>query len=153
MPLLLFSKRQRRLLRIKCARQLPVFTDFLIDRAIDGRDMLAALSGYTIRKQRAERGKGEGRENFRPVNPEDYVMVQRIMDGGAIYRNNYTRISGDQTIIRIGYARDDEGKLWTAVWKRTADGQVFLTSLHRVKERDLAGAERRLGPPIKRERK
>ncbi|MDA7972785.1 MAG: hypothetical protein MPK10_09525 [Gammaproteobacteria bacterium] len=85
------------------------------------------LSGYTIGKQRWEHPE---------VAPADYVMVQRILDGGLIYRQK------DET-RRIGFAFGADGKCWTAAWKRTRDGSgVYLLNLRLGGERALRNARR-----------
>ena len=87
-----------------------------------------ALSGYTIGKQRWEHPE---------VAPADYVMVQRILDGGLIYRQ-------EDPIRRIGFAVDDDGKFWTATWKKTRDGSgVYLLNLRRAGRGAPRRAERR----------
>ena len=85
-----------------------------------------ALSGYTIGKQRWEHPE---------VAPADYAVVQRILDGGLIYRQNETH--------RIGFATGDDGKCWTAAWKKTRDGSgVYLLNLRLGGERTLRTVER-----------
>ena len=86
------------------------------------------LSGYTIGKQRWEHPE---------VAPADYVMVQRILDGGLIYQQ-------EDPIRRIGFAVDDDGKCWTATWKKTRDGSgVYLLNLRRAGRGAPRRAERR----------
>ncbi|MGR3913788.1 MAG: hypothetical protein OD918_04565 [Gammaproteobacteria bacterium] len=73
------------------------------------------LSGYTIGKLKHDRPG---------IAPRKFVLVQRILDGEWVYvdgANHY-----------IGFARDDDGKWWTAVWKKTRDErEVFLETFHR----------------------
>ncbi len=98
------------------------------------RRSVLSLSGYTIGKQ-----KGSHSE----VKPADYAMVQRIVDGDHVYRQSETH--------RLGFAQDDEGRLWEAAWKRTQDdGEMLLLNLYRSRDQRLAAAEDKYGKPLKR---
>ncbi len=105
-----------------------------LQAAMGTRRPVLSLSGYTIGKQ-----KGSHPE----VKPADYALVQRIVDGDLVYRQSDTH--------RIGFARDDEGKLWAAAWKRTQDdGELLLLNLHKERERRIEIVEKKYGPPLKR---
>ncbi|MGR3984577.1 MAG: hypothetical protein OD817_04880 [Gammaproteobacteria bacterium] len=73
------------------------------------------LSGYTIGKLKHDRPG---------IAPGKFVLVQRILDGEQIYADGARHFAG--------FARDNDGKWWTAVWKKTRDGRgVFLKTFHR----------------------
>ena len=106
--------------------QVGMLTGFL-QRELGVEGGVVLLSGYTIGKQKAEHPE---------VAPGDYLMVQRILDGGLIYRQK-------DEARRIGFAFGEDGKCWTAAWKRTRDGSgVFLLNLRLGGERALRNARR-----------
>ena len=137
-------KKQKALPKVQRQQKLPQQQDKLrvpvgvipddLQAAMGTRRSVLSLSGYTIGKQ-----KGAHPE----IKPADYALVQRIVDGDLVYRQSDTH--------RIGFARDDEGKLWQAAWKRTQDDEeALLLNLHRTTERRLDEAENRYGKPLKR---
>ncbi len=137
-------KKQKALPKVQRQQKLPQQQDKLrvpvgvipddLQAAMGTRRPVLSLSGYTIGKQ-----KGSHPE----IKPADYALVQRIVDGDHVYRQSDTH--------RIGFAQDDEGKLWQATWKRTQDdGEVLLLNLHRSRARRLAAAEEKYGKPLKR---
>ena len=98
---------------------------------------VVTLSGYTIGKQ-----KGAHPE----IEPADYAMVQRIVDGGHIYRQSDTH--------RIGFAQDDNGQWWAAAWKRTRDDrEVLLVHFRRAQEYQSRTAPKKYGDALQRGRK
>ena len=73
------------------------------------------LSGYTIGKLKHDRPR---------ITPRNFLLVQRIVDGEFVFADGARHF--------IGFARDDDGKWWTAVWKKTRDGrELFLETFHR----------------------
>jgi len=77
------------------------------------------ISGQTAAKQRA-------RSN---LDPEDYALVQRILDEGALF------LEADGLNMQ-GFIEAD-GRLWKAVVKTTRKrDELFLTTLHRAQDRD-----------------
>ncbi len=130
-------KRQKALTAVERAQPLPKKQDRLrVPVGVMAADLRAdmgtfqrvvTLSGYTIGKQ-----KGAHPE----IEPADYAMVQRIVDGGHIYRQSDTH--------RIGFAQDGEGQWWAAAWKKTRDdGEVLLVHFRRAREHQLHSAARR----------
>ena len=137
-------KKQKALPRAQRKQKIPQQQDKLrvpvgvipddLQAAMGTRRSVLSLSGYTIGKQ-----KGAHPE----IEPADYAMVQRIMDGDLVYRQSDTH--------RVGFARDGEGRLWQTAWKRTQDdGEVLLVSLHRSQDQRLAAVAAKYGKPLKR---
>ena len=84
------------------------------------------LSGETAAKQRRVHPD---------LKPDDYALVQRILDEGELFRTDDRRM--------VGFVEAD-GRLWRASIKSTDDGsETYLATLHRARERDLRSAERR----------
>ena len=100
------------------------------------------LSGATLRKQRTK---------HKNVKASDYLMLQRIVDGGLVYHD---MMPGRRGTHLVGLAQDDNGTWWVAGWKKTKDGrELYFNTLYRVRERDLQRYLRKLGRPIKRRKK
>ena len=137
-------KRQKALTAVERAQPLPKKQDRLrVPVGVMAADLRAdmgtfqrvvALSGYTIGKQ-----KGAHPE----IEPADYAMVQRIVDGGHIYRQSDTH--------RIGFAQDDEGQWWAAAWKRARDDrEVLLVHFRRAQEYQSRTAPKKYGDALQR---
>ena len=106
---------------------VAVASDVLL-RAIGGRSRTVRLSGATAAKQRRAHPD---------LRPDDYALVQRIVDEGEIFKARRRRHA-------IGFATVD-GRLWRAVLKATADGsETYLVSLHKASKRNLRSAGQRL---------
>jgi len=88
-------------------------------QALDTCASIVQISGQPAAKQRE-------RHDF---NPEDYVLLQRILNEGDLFQIDDRNIAGFV---------ERDGKLWRAVVNTTRDREeLFLTILHRVKPRDL----------------
>ena len=95
-------------------------------RTIGGRSQTVRLSRYTAAKQRRVHPD---------LKPDDYALVQRILDEGELFRTDDRRM--------VGFVEAD-GRLWRAAIKSTDDGsETYLATLHRARKRDLRSAERR----------
>ncbi|MDA7961081.1 MAG: hypothetical protein MPK10_02165 [Gammaproteobacteria bacterium] len=104
-------------------------------RAMRTKCRILLLSGYTIGKLRHDRPE---------ISPGHFVLVQRILDGRHIYADGARHFTG--------FARDDDGNWWTAVWKKTRDGrEVFLETFHRGgikgRLRDAESLSKKKGAP------
>ena len=96
-------------------------------RAIDARSQTVRLSRDTAIKQAARHPD---------LEPDDYALVQRILDEGELFRS----AGGDV----VGFSVID-GQLWRTVVKRTADrSETYLVSLHKAQPHNLDAARRRL---------
>ena len=96
-------------------------------RAIGGRSRTVRLSCYTAAKQRRVHPD---------LKPDDYALVQRILDDGEMFR------SGPHHAV--GFVEID-GRLWRAVYKATRDGaETYAVSLHRVDPTRMRRAARTL---------
>ena len=83
--------------------------------AIGGRSRTVRLSAETAAKRRRAHPD---------LKPDDYALVQRILDGGELFR------SGPHHAL--GFVEID-GRVWRAVYKATRDGaETYVVSLHRV---------------------
>jgi len=83
------------------------------------------VSGQTAAKQRARRN----------LDPEDYALVQRILDEGEVFL--------EANGLNVQGFIEADGRLWKAVVKTTRKrDELFLTTLHRAGEYNLARARR-----------
>ena len=68
----------------------------------------------------------------------DYARAQRILDEGELF------LEGNGRFVQ-GFLEVD-GRLWKAVVKSAGGGELYLATLHRAKEKDLAVTKRRFKP-------
>ena len=95
--------------------------------SIGARSRIVRLSGETAAKQAARHPD---------VAPGDYANVQRILDGGELFRGRDRRLTG--------FAEAEE-RLWRVVVKATRDSsKTYVVSLHRANAHNLRSAQRRL---------
>ena len=98
-----------------------------ISDAIGARSRIVRLSAETAAKQATRHPD---------VAPGDYANIQRILDGGELFRE------GDRWVA--GFA-EVEGLLWRTVVKATRNkSEIYAVSLHRANEYNLRSAQRRL---------
>ena len=106
--------------------------------ALGGRSHTVRLSGDTAAKQSGLRFAPGGRPipGHPDVRPEDYALVQRILDDGEVFKAGPYHAAG---------FIESDGRLWRAVVKATEDGaETYLRTLHKARRRDLTAARRRL---------
>ena len=106
--------------------------------ALGGRSHTVRLSGDTAAKQSGLRFAPGGRPipGHPDVRPEDYALVQRILDDGEVFKAGPYHAAG---------FIESDGRLWRAVVKATEDGaETYLQTLHKAQPYDLAAARRRL---------
>ena len=121
----------------------PGFEDFLEGR-VEGSGPVAAVPEGTLSaiggRSRTLRLSSEtvgSHPRFAKFGTEDWLRVQRILDGGRVFLSDRSRR------VAIGFIEED-GRVWRAVLKRTKDGEeTYLETLHRAKGRDLRSAIRR----------
>ena len=95
--------------------------------AIGARSRTVRLSGETAAKQAVRHPD---------IAPGDYANIQRILDGGELFRDGDRRIAGFAEV---------EGRLWRAVVKATRNSsEIYAVSLHRANEHNLRSAQSRL---------
>ena len=96
-------------------------------QAIGGRSRTVRLSGETAAKQRRAHPD---------LKPDDYALVQRILDEGELYRSSPHHA--------LGFVEID-GRPWRAVFKATRNGaETDAVSLHRVDPSRMRRAARTL---------
>ena len=96
--------------------------------AIAARSRTVRLSGETAAKQTVRHPD---------LAPQDYGLVQRILDDGELFRSRYHSRAVEAFI-------EMDGRPWRAVVKATRDGsKTYLETFHKAQPRDLAAARRR----------
>lgn len=106
--------------------------------AIGARSRTVRFSGETAAKQRGTRITSDGRRirGHPDVQPQDYALVQRILDEGEVFASAPRRAMGFLEV---------DGKLWRAVVKASRDrSKTSLATLRRAQPDDLDRARRRL---------
>ena len=87
----------------------------------------ASISGNTAAKQTV---------HHTDLKPDDYSRVQHILDEDEVFLEDDGRFA-DAFL-------EQDGQIWKAVVKQTGNGaEIYLTTLHRARLRDLRSAHRR----------
>ena len=91
---------------------------------------LAWLSQQTIGKIKAKHPH---------VSPMHLRLAQKAADGVNVFYQG----TAQGRRYWIGFARDDAGELWGVGWKRTADGKIYITKIHRAQPTQLRQAKKK----------